>query len=77
MNKSDKVIIHSNISNISYAFTVAEMAYRNFINDRCEKKILKKKYKFHDGVTATAYLRDKCVTIVIDCTQHYNNFFFK
>lgn len=62
----EKVIIHSNIDNTSYAFTVAEMAYRNFTDDRLDKNINKKTYKFHYGIYATAILRDKCVTIIVD-----------
>lgn len=62
----EKVIIHSKIGNISYAFTVSEMAYRSFTNDRLDKNIHKKTYKYHDGVTATAILRDRCVTIIVD-----------
>lgn len=62
----EKIIIHSNISNISYAFHVAEMAYRQFDIDRLhDTAIVRKKYDYPDGITATAIQRDKCVTIIV------------
>lgn len=70
MNRTEKVIIHSNIGNISYAFTVAEMAYRNFKEERYDKKVLKRMYEFHDGVFAKVFLRDKCVTVVVDYKRY-------
>ena len=61
----EKIIIHSNISNLSYAFHVAEMAYRQFQQDRCGENITRRKYEYPDGITATAIQRDKCVTIIV------------
>lgn len=62
----EKIIIHSNISNLSYAFHVAEMAYRQFQQDRCGENITRRKYEYPDGVVAVALLREKGVTIIVD-----------
>lgn len=62
----EKIIIHSNISNISYAFTVAEMAYRQFEQDRCGENITRRKYEYPDGIVAVALSREKSVTIIVD-----------
>ncbi len=62
----EKIIIHSNIGNISYAFHVAEMAYRQFQQDRCRENITRRKYEYPDGIVAVSLLREKSVTIIVD-----------
>lgn len=63
----EKIIIHSHIQNLSYAFTVAEMTYRQFDIDRNHEgtSLVRKKYEYPDGIEAVALQRDKCVTIIV------------
>lgn len=63
----EKIIIHSHIQNLSYAFHVAEMAYRSFEQERCREgvSLLSRKYEYPDGIIATAIQRDKSVTIIV------------
>lgn len=63
----EKVIIHNHIDDISYAFTLAEVAYRDYL--------VSEEYEEHDdlkfdlngsrNITAIARRNDKSVTIIV------------
>lgn len=67
----EKIIIHSHIGNLSYAFTVAELAYREF--SRSDER--KKTYFYPDGIKAIALKRDKGVTIIVDYADDITKFY--
>lgn len=61
----EKIIIHNHIGNLSYAFTVAELAYREF--DRSDEK--RRTYFYPDGIKAVALKRDNGVTVIVDYAE--------
>lgn len=62
----EKVIIHSHISNISYAFTVGELAYRQFCIDKYRDNISHKQYDFPDGIVVDAIQNEKSIKVIVD-----------
>lgn len=62
----EKIIIHSQISNISYAFTVSEIAYRQFCIDKYHDNISHKRYDFPDGIYVDAIQNEKSIKVIVD-----------
>lgn len=63
----DKVIIHNHIDDISYAFTLAEVAYRDYIvsNEYVSGKDMKRDFNGSQNVIAIAKRNEQSVTIIV------------
>lgn len=62
-----KVIIHNHIDDISYAFTLAEVAYRDYIvsNEYASGKDMKRDFNGSQNVIAIAKRNEQSVTIIV------------
>lgn len=62
-----KVIIHNHIDDISYAFTLAEVAYRDYIvsNEYVNGKDMKLSFNGSRNIKAVAKRNDQSVTIIV------------
>lgn len=63
----EKVIIHNHIDDISYAFTLAEVAYRDYLASEEYEEHDDIKFDFNGSrnVTVIARRNDKSVTIIV------------
>lgn len=63
----DKIIIHNHIKDTSYAFTLAEVAYREYLlSDEYDgNKDMRFNFSGSQNIVAVAKKNDKSVTIII------------
>lgn len=66
-----KVIIHAHISNVSYAFTVADIAFRTF--EQADDQTKSIRLNFPDNITAVVIPNEFSVRVIVDYTDcgHY------